>query len=256
MPKLPHIFLIMADQHRGDCLGCTGNSIIQTPHFDSIAQDGVVFTNAFTSTPSCTPARAGLLTGMSPWNHGMLGYAFVARKYKYEMPQMLRDAGYYTCGIGKMHWHPQRSLHGFHETHLDESGRVEDKNFISDYRRWFQKVAPEQDPDTTGIGWNSNKFGEYALDEKLHPTYWTGEMVVKKIEEHDIENPLFLKVSFARPHSPYDAPKRFADMYSWEDMPEPHIGDWCEKNRKNIKRANPSHGDFGALNLEVCTMIL
>ena len=51
--------------------------------------------------PSSTPARAGLLTGMSPWHHGMLGYGRVAPKYEYEMPQMLKDAGYYTFGIGK-----------------------------------------------------------------------------------------------------------------------------------------------------------
>ncbi len=57
---------------------------------------------------------------------------------------MLKDAGYYTFGIGKMHWHPQRIKHGFEGTLLDESGRVEDENFTSDYRQWFQTKAPER----------------------------------------------------------------------------------------------------------------
>ena len=62
----PNILYLMTDQHRGDCLGCAGNKIIKTPHLDSIAMDGVVFSNAYSSTPSCTPARSALLTGLSP----------------------------------------------------------------------------------------------------------------------------------------------------------------------------------------------
>ena len=44
------------------------------------------------------------------------------------MPQMLRNLGYYTFGVGKMHWFPQKALHGFHTTLIDESGRVESKD--------------------------------------------------------------------------------------------------------------------------------
>ena len=104
----PNILYLMTDQHRADCLGCAGNKIIKTPNLDSIAADGVVFPNAYTSTPSCTPARAGILTGLSPWHHGMLGYGRVAGQYPFEMPQALRDAGYHLFGIGKMHWYPQK----------------------------------------------------------------------------------------------------------------------------------------------------
>ena len=72
------------------------------------------------------------------------------------MPQMLRNLGYYTFGVGKMHWFPQKALHGFHTTLIDESGRVESKDFISDYREWFQLHAPGENPDLTGIGWNAH----------------------------------------------------------------------------------------------------
>jgi arylsulfatase len=241
----PNIILIMTDQHRGDALGCAGNAIIKTPHLDELANDGVFIPTAYTTTPSCTPARAGLLTGMNPWNHGMLGYAKVAKKYKYELPQMLRNAGYYTFGIGKMHWHPQRNLHGFHGTLLDESGRKELPGFKSDYRQWFKQVAPDEKPDATGISWNDNRWKDYALDEKLHPTHWTGETAITKIKEHNGNQPLFLKVSFARPHSPYDAPSRFVEQYNWEEMPAPFIGDWTEWHKKYRHIANPYFGDYG-----------
>ena len=116
----PHIILIMADQHRGDALGCMGNPAVISPNIDKLSEEGTLFCNRYSSTPSSTPARAGLLTGMSPWRHGMLGYGRVAMQYRYEMPAMLREQNYYTFGIGKMHWSPQKSLHGFHGTLLDE----------------------------------------------------------------------------------------------------------------------------------------
>ena len=91
--KKPHVILIMTDQHRGDALGCMGNSAVMSPNLDNLAKEGTLFVNAYSASPSSTPARTGLLTGMSPWHHGMLGYGQVAEKYIYEMPQMLRNLG-------------------------------------------------------------------------------------------------------------------------------------------------------------------
>ncbi|MCU4157638.1 arylsulfatase [Carboxylicivirga sp. A043] len=240
----PHIFLIMTDQQRGDCIG-KENSTIITPNLDKLAEDGVWFSNGYSSVPSCTPARAGLLTGMSPWNHGMLGYYKVAEKYKYEMPQMLRDNGYYTIGIGKMHWHPQRNLHGFHQTILDESGRVESDGFESDYRSWFRTQAPQLNPDATGIGWNEHRAGTYVLAENLHPTYWTAQTAIDFVSDYDEDKPLFMKVSFARPHSPYDPPKRFLDMYDGADIPKPYMGDWAGGFANYPEDKDAAFGDYG-----------
>ncbi len=224
--KQPHIIFIMTDQQRGDAVGCAGNECIITPNLDALAKDGFFFCNAYSATPSSTPARAGLLTGLSPWHHGMLGYGNVAEHYEYEMPQMVRDCGYLTLGIGKMHWRPQNALHGFHATILDESGRVESPYFCSDYRKWFMTVAPGKNPDVTGIGWNDHKAATYKLPEQLHPTAWTGNVAVRTIEHYEGGQPLFLKISFARPHSPYDPPQRILDMYEGIEMPAPAEGEW------------------------------
>lgn len=242
----PNILLLMTDQHRGDCMGCAGNKAIKTPNLDRIAREGVRFTQAYSSTPSCTPARAGLLTGLSPWHHGQIGYGQVAERYAFEMPRALHDAGYYTFAIGKLHYSPQRNIHGFDGALLDESGRVQSEGFISDYRKWFAEKAPGKDPDVTGIGWNDYRPATYALPEELHPTHWTGLMATEFIKDYKREEPFFLKVSFARPHSPYDPPKRFMDMYEPSDMPSPKVGKWAEKYAKGKKDNHASwHGDFG-----------
>ncbi len=245
--KRPNILLLMTDQHRGDCIGADGNKAIRTPNLDRIAREGVVFRCAYTSTPSCTPARAGLLTGLSPWHHGMLGYGRVADEYRNEKPRMLREAGYYTLGIGKMHWSPQRNLHGFHTTLLDESGRVESKDFVSDYRAWFRQQAPDSNPDATGIGWNAYAAKPYALDERLHPTRWTGDRAVEFLQGYKGDEPFFLKVSFARPHSPYDPPERFFKVYEDADLPKAVVGKWAERHAMRGAKlpADTWRGDLG-----------
>ncbi len=242
----PNLLLLMADQHRADWMGCDGNASVSTPNLDRLAREGVRFSRAYSSTPTCTPARAALLTGMSPWRHGMLGYSNVARQYPVELPRQLRDAGYYTYGIGKMHWTPQRNLHGFHATLLDESGRVESPDFRSDYRSWFASEAPNLDPDATGIGWNDCTAKPYVLPERLHPTRWTADSAVHFIEGYQKPEPWFLKVSFARPHSPYDPPTRWWQRYQDTPLPKAQAGKWAGKYRPRSGPADDIwHGDVG-----------
>src|SRR3974390_3422141 len=84
--RRPNILFLMTDQQRGDCLGASGNPVIRTPNMDRIANEGVRFSTAYSSTPTCTPARTALLTGLSPWHHGMLGYSNIAQRYPLEKP--------------------------------------------------------------------------------------------------------------------------------------------------------------------------
>ncbi len=243
----PNILLLMTDQHRAECLGAAGNRVIQTPHLDSLAAGGVLFRHAYSSTPTCTPARAALLTGQSPWSHGMLGYGKVAEHYPIEMPRLLREAGYYTTGIGKMHWTPQRALHGFHETIIDESGREESPGFRSDYRAWFRSQLPDGNPEPTGIDWNGYAAKPFPLPERFHPTAWVAETAIRWLNDYRRTEPFFLKVSFERPHSPYDPPQRWWDRYAEAALPPAGAGKWADRFRAPSDKGPAIwHGDLGA----------
>lgn len=227
----PNLLLIMTDQHRADCLGCDGNPVIETPYLDELASQGTRFTAACTAVPSCIPARASLITGMDQWHTGILGMGKSGGKmtsaYKHTLPGELSAAGYHTQGIGKMHFQPQRALYGFHNTILDESGRVEAPGFVSDYRKWFEehKEGPYGYRDHS-IDWNSWMSRPSHLPEHLHPTWWTAQQAIEWLSRRDPEKPFFLKVSFARPHSPYDPPLVYYEMYRDRQMPQPYMGDW------------------------------
>ncbi len=160
---------------------------------------------------------------------------------------MIRDQGYYTLGVGKMHYYPQRTRHGFHETILDEEGRAYTPDFVSDYHQWFKSVAPNLDPDATGIGWNDHRARPYALPERLHPTRWTADEALKFLGDYDGQSPFLLKVSFARPHSPYDPPRRWWDRYEGVELPEATLGDWAERHAQRGKphSNNLWQGDLG-----------
>ncbi|MEW6237958.1 MAG: arylsulfatase [Candidatus Omnitrophota bacterium] len=243
----PHILFLMADQFRGDCLSADGHPAVKTPNLDRIASEGILFRRAYSSTPTCTPARSAILSGLSPWRHGMLGYGQVADRYNPEMPQAMRDAGYYTLGVGKMHWHPQRALHGFHQTLLEESGRAESVDFRSDYRSWFYSEAPNLNPDATGIGWNDYQAKPYELPENFHPTHWMGETAIQFLQTYNQPQPFFLKVSFARPHSPYDPPERFMKMFADAPIPNAVVGEWAERHALRGQKLpdNTWRGDLG-----------
>ena len=132
----PNILVIQADQHRYDCLGCTGNPDVRTPNIDAIAYDGTVYENAFCPYPVCTPSRFSFLTGLYVHQHmGWSNHCTVPAGLP-TFPKILREAGYRTKAVGKMHFTPTYLDVGFDEMLLAEqhgTGRYDD-----DYHRYLQ----------------------------------------------------------------------------------------------------------------------
>ncbi len=168
-----NILFLMADQFRGDCIGAAGADWIETPNLDYLAREGVLFSNAYSSVPSCLPARTAILTGKSPWAHGMLGYYPLAEHYPYELPRMFTDAGYRTHAVGKNHFHPIRNKHGY-ETILLEEGwhSVIESDDKCDYQLWFEKITRDKDMNATGLHYTDHRGGEafYMLTACILPT--------------------------------------------------------------------------------------
>lgn len=243
MTRPPNLLLIMTDQQRGDCLGCDGHPVLETPNLDQLAAEGTRFRCAYSATPSCLPARASLLTGMDQWHTGILGMGrgqkSIPSDYRHTLPGELAAAGYHTQAIGKNHFDPQRALNGYHNTILDESGREDTPRFKSDYRAWFDqhRTGPYGYRDHS-LDWNSWMARPSHLPEHLHPTHWTAQQAINWLDRRDPQKPFFLKVSFARPHSPYDPPQVYYDMYRDRDIPGPYVGDWSATRDQRVDNVN------------------
>lgn len=109
----PNIILIVADDHGTDALGCYGNPVIKTPALDALANDGIRFTNAFCTTPSCSPSRSVILSGLHNHANGMYGlehdfHHFSALDNIKSLPVFLSECGYQTVRIGKFHIAPEK----------------------------------------------------------------------------------------------------------------------------------------------------
>ena len=109
-------------------IGALGHPVIQSPTVDQMAANGIAFTNAYTTTPMCIPARRELMTGVFSKTHG--DRVFDETLPMPDLPtiaQTFRDAGYQAYGVGKLHINPPRNRIGFDDFLIHESGRLGDR---------------------------------------------------------------------------------------------------------------------------------
>ena len=102
----PNIIYILGDDHRADYLGCMGHPIVRTPNIDQLAQDGVLFTQAFCTSPACTPSRTCHYTGQWERKHGVnfnSNSSLMPEAWENSFPMRLKDEGYFLGWVGKNH---------------------------------------------------------------------------------------------------------------------------------------------------------
>jgi arylsulfatase A-like enzyme len=228
-----NVLFLMDDQHRGDWINAAGAKWIITPNLDRLAREGVLFRRGYSSTPSCTPAREALLTGMSPWGHGNLGFGRIPEKLAVEKPRLFTEAGYRTHAVGKNHFTPQRNTHGYQTVALGEPKHANGAKGapFDDFEQWFAAQMKGVNPYQDYRSGNDQRGGiHYAYDERFHETRWTADQAIDFLEKHPKNAPWFLKVSWVRPHAPYSAPKRWYDRYEGVAIPQAQIGDWARKS--------------------------
>ncbi|MCI5825472.1 MAG: arylsulfatase [Arcanobacterium sp.] len=252
-----NVVLICVDQMRGDAMSHTGNSVVHTPFLDKMADSGASFPHAYSATPTCIPARVALFTGMSQESHGRYGYREgipFHKAYPVTLPGVLREAGYQTQAIGKMHVYPERSRVGFDDVRLHdgflhfarrESGR--NLQAIDDYLPWLRRQPGMGNAAETdhGVGCNSILARPWDKPEQYHPTNWVISEAVDWLYRRDPTQPFFLYLSFHRPHAPLDPPQWAFDQYRSANIPDPPVGDWVEKFAKHRHDFDPE-GMFGA----------
>ncbi|KIL41335.1 arylsulfatase [Gordoniibacillus kamchatkensis] len=249
----PNLLLITVDQMRGDCLSGLGHPVVETPNLDQLARNGATFRNAYSATPSCIPARAALLTGMSQTSHGRVGYKEgVPWNYPHTIAGELAAAGYHTQCVGKMHVYPARNLCGFHNVVLHDGylhhNRFKHRNTVTewfdqvdDYLPWLrQQAGAHADLTDLGLDCNASTMARpWHLEERLHPTNWTVTQSIDFLRRRDPRKPFFLYTSFVRPHPPFDPPEAYLDLYDNLELPEPPVGDWAAAGDPERHGLNP-----------------
>ncbi len=230
MPGQPNILFVTTDQQRYDSCGPQAPAFMRMPHFDLLCREGITFSRGYSDCPICVPARLSMLTGKHAYTHGMLGNGESRKVVDREgtLPTCLRELGYQTAAIGKMHWGPERTRHGFEEMILP-----------ADYYLEMSRSGQPLQPMRHGLGQNELYPTLATVPESQTLTNWIAEQCVRYIHDRrDPTRPFFLWCSFSKPHPPLDPPEPYYSMYRGCAIPEPVYGEWStpEKCPPEIER--------------------
>ncbi|WP_421726084.1 sulfatase-like hydrolase/transferase [Bauldia sp.] len=211
-----NLVIIMADEHAGRYAGYAGHTVVQTPKMDRLAERGTRFTNAYSTSPICMPARAAFATGRYPHD---TGYVCNATPYDGRVPgwpQQLGRSGVPVTSIGKLHYRDATVDTGFAESLVP----MHAPDGIGDL---FGLIRTPPLPVRYGVRQVAEQVGpgesSYSRYDRL-----ILENTLRWIEETapNLPEPWVLFVSFVCPHFPLIAPPEFYDLYDPDrlDLPK------------------------------------
>jgi arylsulfatase A-like enzyme len=238
VPPIRNVLFLVTDQHRADCLGCYGNGIVRTPNIDRLAATGVRFTNAFSPTPTCAPARACILTGLRAHRHGLyFNPEYQPRNGGRQDPEPsarffsedLKEAGWNLAHNGKWHIGTERtkaSSRGFEAVDFPLygfPGELGDGSIHPHYKNYLQslgvdgfKVAREvRSPDGLRVLAGVQE-GPEAASEAGYLEWMTADTIRRFGRQG---RPFFVACDFWGPHGPFYLPERYAGMYKGRNIP-------------------------------------
>jgi choline-sulfatase len=218
----PNILFIMADDQAPWALGVSGYDQAVTPNMDRLARQGMRFTNAFTPTPVCSPARASIMTSrygteldITDWINPKVDHGVGLTKRVPTWPRMLQQAGYETALFGK--WHLGMS----DEQHPTRRGYDTFVGFRSGGNAPLNPVLEKNGIESQREGFIVDIVADEAIDWLRH---------------RDRERPFAVSIHFREPHAPY-LPVRNEDWSKFQnldpDIPNP---DYPGLDVKRVKR--------------------
>jgi arylsulfatase A-like enzyme len=237
----PNILFIFTDQHRLSALGAYGETQCKTPNIDALASEGILFRNAYTTCPVCSPARASVMTGQYPHAHGVTTNIHEAGCSVHELedrPQLLsrclENAGYSLGYSGK--WHlgsdsEKSPFGGSNKPSLPKDVGFEGQNFpghggggfdYPEYKAYLKANGFEHKvrewSENTKLIWPAGQL-EGPVESTV--PYFLAQNSIELMDEFAQRGkPFFLWHNFWGPHGPFYVPEKYIDMYRDVEIPE------------------------------------
>jgi arylsulfatase A-like enzyme len=212
----PNVVVIYVDDLGYGDLGSYGHHTIKTPHLDQLASEGMRLTNYYAPSPLCSPSRAGLLTGRTPFRTGIRSWIPEDTEIQLEtreitLATLLRNEGYETFLGGK--WHLNGGLGSSAHAQPEDHG----------FDRWLALHA-------FPIPHNRNPTNFYLDGEPMgevegYTAQITIDESIRWLESREGDKPLFMYLAMVEPHSTHANPPEYDAMYSQytRGTPEPIV---------------------------------
>lgn len=217
--KKPNVLFIAVDDLRPE-LGCYGQSQIKSPNIDKLAESGLTFNRAYCNIPVCGATRASLLSGIRPNRTRYLNFDCWQDKDVpgvVSLPMHFKNNGYTTVSLGKIYHHITDGKGSWSETPWFPQG---------DWKGWQAYVLPEShqqiETRATVGGINGPSFESPDAPDHIYPDGMiAGEAILQLQNFTNTEQPFFLAVGFLKPHLPFNAPKKYWDLYDFNKIQLP-----------------------------------
>jgi len=201
----PNFVIALCDDLGYGDLGCYGHPHIKTPNLDRLAAEGMKLTDCYAAAPVCSPARAGILTGRTPYRSGVYDWIpgnnpMHLKQEEITVATLLKKSGYATCHVGKWHCNgkfnsaeqPQPGDHGFEHWFSTQNNARPTHHNPKNFVRNGQPVGPLE-------GYSSALIVQEAIN-------WLNN-------KWDRSKPFCLFVWFHAPHEPIATGPEFMEMY-------------------------------------------
>src|SRR5262245_5780832 len=205
-----NLLIIMSDQHSRTLMGCCGHALVKTPNLDQLAARGTRFTECWTPSPVCIPARASFATGK--YIH-QIGFWDDADPYDGSVPSWhhrLREAGHQVVSIGKLHFRSDEDDCGFSESIIPMQV-FEGKGDLLGLIREDLPVRGAAYKMARIAGPGESPYTQYDRDIAARAQVWLRERAPSYNDK-----PWVLFVSFVSPHYPLTAPPEHFFHYFYD----------------------------------------
>jgi arylsulfatase A-like enzyme len=254
MPEQPNVMVIMTDQQRADFFSGEGFPLDTMPFLESLGDKGVRFESAYTPMPICMPARISMFTGRHPKAHGMIAnWEPIDARYGRDLVQVLRDEGHELALFGKNHSYVQEEQFDTWRPYWHTRGipREGSESLDAEFDDWMVQLGH----------WVSDGPTPFPL-ECQYPVRIVSDTIEWLNTRED--RPFFAWVSFPEPHSPYQVPEPYFDLFPPDEVPEPVAGPGVLEDKNHqwqyqyraIKRYHPECDEiWGRYRSNYCGML-
>ncbi|OHB77221.1 MAG: hypothetical protein A2Z25_08215, partial [Planctomycetes bacterium RBG_16_55_9] len=215
-----NVLFIAVDDLRPQ-LGCYGRKEIISPNIDRLASRGLLFERAYCQQAVCAPSRASLLTGARPDTTRIYDLNTPVRKVMpnvVTLPQHFKDNGYETVSIGKIYHHPKDDRQGWsaepYRAGTFPEGAWKGRGYLTDEAVAQMERYDKANPDMQGRG---PAFEAADVPDSAYPDGGNTEHAIRELNRLKGKS-FFLAMGFYRPHLPFNAPKKYWDMYKPQDI--------------------------------------
>jgi len=228
----PNILFIAVDDLRAE-LGAYGKNHVISPNMDALASEGSIFMNHFVQVPTCGASRHALLTGYRPWKPIHLSNQAIEKelsdKPEDSIPETFihrfKQEGYHTIGIGKISHSADGYVYGYEDEPSDKKELPHSwSELLFNSGKWetgwnaFFAYANGENRQSLKKQVKPYEAGE--VDDEGYPDGLTTNIAISKLQEiKNQDKPFFMGVGFFKPHLPFNAPKKYWDLYERDSLP-------------------------------------